>query len=179
MILDLDLAPLGTKFAGSVDQECATHDPHEFSPIQGLLVNDIEFLAELFVGIGQQVERKFLLLPEFLMRGQAIARHAKYDGLLAPEFCVQVFEIQAFLSAAGRTVFWIEVQDDILPAQVFESNGFVTRRIAREVGDDAIHYRSAQWGLPLMSGFNGFEYCVKIESITQFVEFLAQLCDVH
>ena len=50
---DFDLAPFLSQLAGFIDQEGAAYDAHEFSTIQGLLVDDIELPAQRLIRIRQ------------------------------------------------------------------------------------------------------------------------------
>jgi len=144
---DLDLAPFAPELAVRIDKEGATLDAHELAPIKGFLLDDVKLAAEFLVRIREQVERQLLLGLEFLVRGETVPRGAEDNGLLAPELRVQVPEVLAFLCAAWRCVLGVEVQHNVLAAQVFEADLPVAGCVAGEIGDDAVQGRSAQRSL--------------------------------
>src|SRR5690606_380182 len=81
--LDLDFTPLAPKHAFGVDQKRAALDAERLAPVHILLFDDVELLAERFVRVGDELERQRVLCLEFLVRGEAVARHSE-DANLAP-----------------------------------------------------------------------------------------------
>ena len=85
MAVDLYLAPFPPEFSRCIDQEGASVDTHELPPVQHLFLNDVELAAKRFTGVRQEIKRKSLLVFELFMRGNAVARGAKDDCILAFE----------------------------------------------------------------------------------------------
>ena len=125
---DLHLAPFLSQFAVLVNEEGTPHNAHELPAVERFFLDDVELFAELLVRIRNEIKGKALLFPEFLVRGNAVTRNAKNDRVLAPKFGVQRAEITAFGRAAGRAVFRVEIDDDVLAAQLFELDFLVTGR---------------------------------------------------
>jgi hypothetical protein len=101
-----------------VDDEGGALDAADLSPVQELVLDDAEGVARLLVRVGQQLEWKFLLRLERLVRLQRIARDAVYVDPGAPEVPVQVAEIATLRGAAGRVVLGVEVENQSLAALV-------------------------------------------------------------
>jgi len=68
-------------------------------------------LAQLFFGVGNQVERQLEVLAELFVRGHVVARHAKHHGAGLDEILVAVTELHRLRGATRRVILGIEVQD--------------------------------------------------------------------
>ena len=105
MSLDLHFAPFLSQLAIFVNQECAAFDAHELSSVQVLFPDDVEFAAQFFVGIADELERELVLRLELFMGRKAVSGNTEYHRVLTAEFRVQVAKVLAFRVQPGVESF--------------------------------------------------------------------------
>src|SRR5206468_12870232 len=120
MALDLDLVPdLGDR-PSLVDEERGALNPEILSAIQVLQFPHVVGGRHLSVVVAQEREVEVILVLEFYMALRVVAAHAQDDRALGRHAAEIVAETARFLRAPGRVVFRIEVEDDLLAAEVFQ-----------------------------------------------------------
>jgi hypothetical protein len=70
------------------------------------------------VVVREQRERQLVLLFELHVRLLVVGRHAQHDRTLALEFAVDVADPARLGGTAGGVVLRVEVEDDLLAAEV-------------------------------------------------------------
>ena len=104
-----------------VEDEGGALDAADLSPVQELVLHDAERLAGDLVRIGQELEWKFLLALEALVRFQGVARDAVDLEPGALERFVLVAKVATLRGAAGGVVLRVEVEDQAFAALIFQS----------------------------------------------------------
>src|ERR1039458_1501145 len=98
---------------------------------------DAEGLHQIGVGIGHQIDGESELRVEVLVRGYVVGAHAKDFDPGGVEFGFGCGERLALDSAAGRVVFWIEVNDKPVSGEIGELRGLAVlvgkRKIRKRV----------------------------------------------
>jgi hypothetical protein len=112
----------------AVDEERAALDAHVLATVHALFLVDVEQSADLLLRVGQQLERKTILRPELLVRGERIGRDADDFRARLAELRIQVPESLAFLRAARGVVARVEVDHDVAAGQAGEPPGFAPGR---------------------------------------------------
>ena len=79
-------------------------------------------------------ERQVVLVPELDVRRLAVRGDAEDDGAGPLELRVLVANAARLCRTAGRVVLGIEVEDDLLPAQIGKRDGLAAVALEREVG---------------------------------------------
>ena len=72
------------------------------------------------IGVRQQVEGERLLGAEILMRFDTVSRHAEDLGAGSLEVAVGIVEIPALGGATGRVILGVEVEDEVLAAELVQ-----------------------------------------------------------
>lgn len=126
--------PFFHQFAISVNQKSTAFDASYLLAIHVFHFHDVEHQAKRFIRIGNQFKRQVELGFEAFMRAQAVAADAEDCGVVAGKLRGQVTKMDAFRGTAGRVVFWIEVNDEILAAVIGQIEGFAAGHRGREVG---------------------------------------------
>src|SRR5450432_993281 len=111
---DREAAPLGAQDAAAVDQEGAALDALDLLAVHDLVLDHAEHVAELFFGVGDQLERQLEVLLEAIVRRHVVARDAEQHGAGLDEILVVVAKLHRFGGAARRVVLRVEVEDDDL-----------------------------------------------------------------
>src|SRR5581483_12299116 len=130
----LYLTPFVAQYALLIEQESAALDAEILFPIQTLLLDDIEELAELLLRVAQQGKGKLLLRHEFLVGRHAVARDANNLCAGFPEGGVQVTKVLAFAGAPGGHVLRMEVDDQLLAGRILEAPALTSRGERAEIG---------------------------------------------
>src|SRR5438067_7196326 len=129
----LDLVPDVAHDAVLVDQEGAAVDAHIFAAVHALLDPDAVFLAHLAVRVGGKDERQLVLLLEFVMRDDRVARHADHCGAGLAVIGEGVTKTASLRGAARGVVLGIKVQHQRLAAQRRQTDAAITVGGHREI----------------------------------------------
>lgn len=78
-------------------------------------LDDVEQLADSFVGVAQKLEREIHLHFEILMRFDTVARDAHDVAVELGEFGISIAELLALGGAAWRVVFGVEINYQVSP----------------------------------------------------------------
>ena len=81
-----------------------------------LLLQHAVFAADVAFRIGEQRDGDAVAVAEIGVGQAVVARHAEHHAVVLDELILVVREIGGDQGAAGRAVFWIEVQDNMLLA---------------------------------------------------------------
>src|SRR5436190_6053371 len=136
MAWNLDSAPFAPENAVAVEHEGAAFDAAYLFPVQVLHLHHAELLADLFVFVRQQLERKAHLGLEILVRLQAVSGDAGHGATRLLELGVEITKLRAFRGAARGVVLRVEIEDEQL--------GFDRREpelLAAGGGQDEVAYR--------------------------------------
>ena len=128
MSLYLYFSPFFLKFSGSVDEEGASFDSKHFPAIHIFFFDHLEQVADLFVGIREQVKREAEFISEFFVGSDCISRQSEHNRVSSLEFQMLRFEVTALVRAAGGIISRVEVKDDIFSTQRFQAHRFAPGR---------------------------------------------------
>ena len=103
-----------------VDEERGTHYTHVGPAVVLLLLPDAVRLRDLFLGVGQERERQFVLLLELGLLVNRVRRHAENYRVDLAKLGQVVAKCASLFRAAGRVGLGIEVEDDVLPFQLLQ-----------------------------------------------------------
>lgn len=106
---NFDAAPGAQDGAFAIDHEAAAFDAAYLLAVHILHFDHPEQVAGLLFGIGEQVEREFVLRFEIFMRLEAVARDAVDAAAELDELRMQLAKLDALGGAARRVVLGIEV----------------------------------------------------------------------
>jgi hypothetical protein len=117
-----------------IDQKCVTGNAHIFFAHE--FFQAIAFIGgrEAGVAVDQKAEGEAIFCDEFVVGFVVIKANAKNGGFFVGEGSNVVAEGASFFGAAGGVIFWVEVEDDPLPEQRFEGDGFAFFVLDAEVG---------------------------------------------
>src|SRR5690625_5892804 len=94
-----NLAPFLAQDAVGIDQEGAALYAEHLATVHVLFLDDVEQLADLLIGIRQELERQLVLLLDTSLRTQCIARDADDQGVGGGELGRQVTKALRLLRA--------------------------------------------------------------------------------
>jgi len=100
--------------AGGVDEEGAALDALHLLAVHDLVLDDAEHVAELFLGVRDQLERQLEVLLEAVVRRHVVARDPEQHRAGPDEFLVMIAELHCLRGATGGIVLGVEVEDDDL-----------------------------------------------------------------
>src|SRR5439155_1913819 len=136
MAWNLDPAPFAPENAVAVEHEGAAFDAAYFFPVQVLHLHHAELIADRFVFVRKQLERKAHFGLEILVRLQAVSGDAGHGAARLLELGVEITKLRAFRGAARGVVLRVEIEDEQL--------GFDRREpelLAAGGGQDEVAYR--------------------------------------
>ena len=155
---DFHAAPFAREFAFGINQKRAALDAFDLAAIHDLVFDHAEHVAQLFFGIGNQLERQFVFGLESVVRIHVVAANAENGGACFDEFGVFVAKLLAFARAAGRVVFRVEVKHQHLPDMRnigdLNSSGGHGFKFGQRFVDDDCHGNSC-----FLRGGTGFAPC--------------------
>jgi hypothetical protein len=116
------------------NDECGPGDAHYLLPIQVLFLQNAEGIGDYLVGVGEQAERKVVLVLKFLLRLRRVGRDPENyrTGLL--NLLIGVAEPASFYGSTGSIGAREEIQDHSLAAEFLKRNIFSVLVLQSEVG---------------------------------------------
>ncbi len=117
MPLDLDFRKNARDLAFFADYESRSFDTHICDAVELFLFPDLIGISHGVAFIHEQVVRKRVFRPKFLMRFCAVRAYAKYRCIELPEPGKGVAEVACLTRSARGVVFRIEEENDFAPAK--------------------------------------------------------------
>src|SRR5690625_7129135 len=114
------LAPFAHQPAVFVEQKGAAFYAAHLAVEHVLVLHDAELVAQGFVAVGNESDRKVVLFGKALVAFERIARHAGNAAVQLGKLIMQVAKVLALGGAAGRVVARVEVKHQRLAGKIFE-----------------------------------------------------------
>ena len=127
MAVGLHLSPLAKELSVRTDQKRRPLDAAHLAPVHILHFDHVELLAQLLIGIRNELEGKAHLGLEILVRLQAVARHSCDDCAGFDELLVQIAELAALGGTSRSVVLGVEIQHNRMAAMIRELEGAAGR----------------------------------------------------
>src|ERR1051325_484673 len=118
--VDLDAVPALRDLAVGADQVGRARHAHVLLSVHRLFLPHAVLLHHRVIFIGEQRELQPVLIRELRLARRIQYADAEHGGLALLELRQVVLERARLLRAAGRVVFWIEVENDGLPRIIGE-----------------------------------------------------------
>ncbi len=116
-----------------------------FSAHESFFTPDPVVLHDLFVVIGQQREWKFEFLDKSVVRLDGVGAHAQNNGAALSEFLEVIAKGAGFLGATGRVVFWVKIENDVLPFKIGQGNFSATTGCGGKRGSLVSFFKGEFW----------------------------------